>query len=163
MVGAGEVSGILLALPCARSLSFCPREIRSCDALRQSLLRSRRTLPPTRQAHWRRPGDAGDRAEQSRHRKGKAKACLVSELPKEFSSIEFNPITFSSAVRTETLCTWARFLIDPEAGWRPPFVTGCENLGESSAKSLHAGKPLAVGRLQSDDESHGVGHSSHWR
>ena len=37
---------------------------------------------------------------------------LVSELPKQFSNIEFNPITFSSAVRTEALCTWARFLID---------------------------------------------------
>ncbi|HEY5706630.1 MAG TPA: alpha-2-macroglobulin family protein [Terrimicrobiaceae bacterium] len=38
---------------------------------------------------------------------------LVDELPKEFGDIEFNPETFSSATRTEALCTWARLLIDP--------------------------------------------------
>ena len=59
-------------------------------------------------------------------------SALVSELPKEFSNIEFNPITFSSAVRTETLCTWARFLIDRKQ------VAGAvrdrlRQLGESSA------------------------------
>ena len=38
---------------------------------------------------------------------------LVDELPEEFGNIEFNPETFSSGIRTEALCTWARFLIDP--------------------------------------------------
>jgi alpha-2-macroglobulin len=39
---------------------------------------------------------------------------LVNELPKEFSTISFNPETFSSGTRTEALCGWARLLIDPE-------------------------------------------------
>jgi alpha-2-macroglobulin len=38
---------------------------------------------------------------------------LADELPKEFDNIEFNPETFSSGPRTEALCTWARFLINP--------------------------------------------------
>ncbi len=39
---------------------------------------------------------------------------LVSELPKEFDAIGFNPETFSSGTRTEALCGWARLLIEPE-------------------------------------------------
>ncbi len=47
-----------------------------------------------------------------------SQAQLVSELPTEFSSIAFNPTTFTSATRTEALCTWARLAISPgqEAG-----------------------------------------------
>ena len=39
---------------------------------------------------------------------------LVGELPKDFSTILFNPETFSSSTRTEALCGWARLLIEPE-------------------------------------------------
>jgi uncharacterized protein YfaS (alpha-2-macroglobulin family) len=38
---------------------------------------------------------------------------LVSELPSDFSSIAFNPAMFTSATRTEALCTWARLAISP--------------------------------------------------
>jgi alpha-2-macroglobulin len=38
---------------------------------------------------------------------------LVSELPDEFTRIEFNPQTFSSGARSEALCTWARLVVDP--------------------------------------------------
>ncbi len=38
---------------------------------------------------------------------------LVSELPRDFGNIGFNPVLFSSATRTEALCLWARLLILP--------------------------------------------------
>jgi uncharacterized protein YfaS (alpha-2-macroglobulin family) len=41
---------------------------------------------------------------------------LISELPTDFGKIEFAPYTFSSATRTEALCTWARLLITPGQG-----------------------------------------------
>ncbi len=41
---------------------------------------------------------------------------LISELPKEFGKIGFNPETFSSGTRTEALCTWARLAISPNGG-----------------------------------------------
>ena len=40
---------------------------------------------------------------------------LVSELPKQFDDLAFNPETFSSAARTEALCGWARFLVEPSS------------------------------------------------
>ena len=40
-------------------------------------------------------------------------AQLISELPQTFDMIAFNPDTFSSATRTEALCTWARLAISP--------------------------------------------------
>ncbi len=42
-------------------------------------------------------------------------ARLISELPVDFSDVVFHPLTFSSATRTETLCTWARLLVTPAA------------------------------------------------
>lgn len=44
---------------------------------------------------------------------------LVSELPSKFDNIGFNPETFSSATRTEALCTWARLLIEPNVDPKP--------------------------------------------
>lgn len=38
---------------------------------------------------------------------------LVGELPRDFERIGFNPATFSSAVRTEALVSWARLQIEP--------------------------------------------------
>lgn len=40
---------------------------------------------------------------------------LVAELPVRYDGIAFNPETFSSATRTEALCTWARLAITPGA------------------------------------------------
>jgi alpha-2-macroglobulin len=57
---------------------------------------------------------------------------LVSELPKEFDNIGFNPETFSSATRTEALCTWARLLIDPSQV-SIAFRDRLSRLAESSA------------------------------
>ena len=42
-----------------------------------------------------------------------SQAQLVSELPSDYSAIAFNPITFTSATRTEALCTWARLAVNP--------------------------------------------------
>ena len=39
---------------------------------------------------------------------------LVSEFPTDFSTIDFNPETFASGMRTEALCGWARLLVEPE-------------------------------------------------
>ena len=57
---------------------------------------------------------------------------LVDELPKEFGNIEFNAESFSSGARTEALCTWARFLVDP-AQVSGPFRDRLLRLTESSA------------------------------
>lgn len=38
---------------------------------------------------------------------------LLSELPRTFDRIAFQPDTFASATRTEALCTWARLAIAP--------------------------------------------------
>ncbi len=57
---------------------------------------------------------------------------LVDELPRKFGNMEFNPETFSSGARTEALCTWARFLIDP-AQVSGAFRDRLLRLAESSA------------------------------
>ena len=57
---------------------------------------------------------------------------LVSELPRDFTTISFNPETFSSAARTEALCGWARLLVEPEKDG-DALREGLFKLAESSA------------------------------
>jgi uncharacterized protein YfaS (alpha-2-macroglobulin family) len=57
---------------------------------------------------------------------------LVSELPKEFSGVEFNPETFSSGARTEALCAWARLIVEP-AQFAEVFRNRLLGLAEASA------------------------------
>ena len=59
-------------------------------------------------------------------------AQLVSELPKDFSTMGFNPETFSSATRTEALCLWARLLIAPGSA-EADLRARLDKLMESSA------------------------------
>lgn len=57
---------------------------------------------------------------------------LVSELPKTFDQITFQPTTFASATRTEALCTWARLTIQPDEA-TPVLQSRLQELMESSA------------------------------
>ena len=40
---------------------------------------------------------------------------LIREIPEKFDPRDFDPVTFSSATRTEAICTWARLLVTPDA------------------------------------------------
>lgn len=56
---------------------------------------------------------------------------LVTELPREFTSLAFRPDTFTSAMRSEAICTWARLVIVP-AEETPQLTERLSKLLESS-------------------------------
>lgn len=57
---------------------------------------------------------------------------LVADLPERVGDIAFNPRTFSSAVRTQALCLWARLLMGDGAG-ASALRSRLEELMESSS------------------------------
>lgn len=84
---------------------------------------------------------------------------LVRELPTDFTQIRFNPATFGSATRAETLAIWARLKIDPDVE-PTALLERMDRLMESSA-SLSTQENLwllvAFNALQREADANAIG------